>query len=103
MGISGFKIVGRGDSIWYQESETKVYRELVDLIVNGQISEYKQRLESLKTNSENCVLNHELPILRQFYCEQKRCYYQPIFHTPYKHPVSWQAWTKARLMYWRVE
>ena len=103
MGVCGLKIVGRGDSIWYQESETKVYRELIDHIANDQVEAYYKKLESLKLQTKNCVINQTLPNLRQFYCEQKRCYYEPLFHSPYKYPVSWQAWTKARLMYWKVE
>jgi putative protease len=97
-GVSGLKIEGRGDPIWCQESATKVYRELVDLLINGQDSRFYEKLKDLRSESQRLVINSHLPNLKAFYCEQKRCYYSPLAHAPYKHPVSWQAWTKAQFL-----
>ncbi len=102
-GVFGFKIEGRGDCIWFQESETRVYRELIDLLMRDKEKLYQEKIELLKSHLRKFILHPTLPSLREFFCEQKRCYYSPLFHTPYKYSISWQAWTKERLMYWRVE
>ena len=98
IGITGFKIVGRCANIWYQESATKAYRELIDLLMRGQMESFRLKLESLRSGG----LVPEPPALmnlKEFGCEQKRCYYEHLFHAPYKFPLSWQAWTKSQFKY----
>lgn len=102
-GIAGLKIEGRGDPVWCQESETRVYRELVDLLEEGNTALFEERLRSIRTDIGSTVINPKFPNLKAFYCEQKRCYYQPHVHTPYKLPVSWQSWTKAQFAGWQKE
>lgn len=97
-GVSGLKIEGRGDPIWCQESATKVYRELVDLLIDRQENRFYEKLKDLRSDSQRLVINPRLPNLKAFYCEQKRCYYSSLAHAPYKRPVSWQAWTKAQFL-----
>ncbi len=88
-GVVGLKIVGRCDSMTYQENVTKIYREMLDLIRDGRMKTFNEKLNSLrKTNFFPCPAN-----LEEIACEQERCYYYPLFHTPYKIRSSWTAWT----------
>jgi putative protease len=95
IGVKNFKIVGRADWQIVQENTTKMYRELIDLIVNGQTEAYWKRINELKLNF---MISPSLSILtlKDYYCEQKRCFYSPIFHSPYKIPSSWCTWTKMQ-------
>ena len=98
-GVTGFKIVGRCVNEEYQESTTKVYRELIDMIDRGEIKAFQKRLEWLRKNF--LPLQHDLPLLnlQELCCEQERCYYSPLFHAPYKIPLSWQTWTKHQFKF----
>jgi collagenase-like PrtC family protease len=102
-GVTGFKIEGRGDNVWYQESETKVYRELIDLLASNQTELFKKKLHALLEDSRNFDLHPNLPSLKEYYCEQRRCYYSSLVHVPYKLPVAWRSWTKAQFAEWRVQ
>ena len=94
-GVTGFKIEGRGEDIAYQETTTKIYRELIDVLSKGDNDAFQKKLEFLKDGGFNPRTN-ALPNLREVYCTQKRCYYSPLFHPTYKVPLSWQAWTKSQ-------
>jgi putative protease len=91
-GVTGFKIVGRCLNEAYQKETTKVYRKCINLIKKGQIKAFEKKLVSLKKTF--LPLPPSLPTLQEYCCEQKRCYYSPLFHTPYKLPVSWHSWLK---------
>jgi putative protease len=93
-GVTGLKIEGRGNPAVFQESTTKLYRELLDLLERGQMTTYWKRVESLKR--QFIPKPPYLQNLHESCCEQKRCYYSPFFHAPYKLPVSWHAWTKCQ-------
>ena len=97
-GVIGFKIEGRGNPIRYQESTTKAYRELIDLLAQGRIDSFQEKLETLKRDWIPMPLS--IWSLREFLCKQKRCYYSPLIHAPYRIPLSWQASTKARFKAW---
>jgi putative protease len=90
--VTGFKIVGRCLNEEYQEETTKVYRKCINLIVKGQMKAFKREIESLK--SIFIPLPPSLPNLQEYCCEQKRCYYSPLFYTPYRIPMSWHTWIK---------
>ncbi|MDQ1281375.1 MAG: family peptidase, partial [Thermoproteota archaeon] len=100
-GATGFKITGREDGILYQESATKIYRELIDLIGKGQMDKFEERVEFLKNNFHPHVVGQAN--LQECYCEQKRCYYPPLFFAQYKQPQSWYGWTKSQLQLARFE
>jgi len=92
-GVTGLKIVGRCDGIAYQEKTTKIYRELMDLLARDEIESFKEKLDSVRrSNIDPC------PALQELSCEQKRCYYPPLFHAAYKLPISWQTWTRLKFM-----
>ena len=93
-GVVGFKIEGRSGSIWYQESTTKVYRELIDFVSEGRMTEYRQRLEELKNGVYFLPVPTDFYKLKEIWCKQNRCYYTGLAHAPYKTPLSWQTWTK---------
>ncbi len=94
-GVAGLKIADRSLSAEYQINTTKMYRELIDLVCEGRIGEYRERVEWLKDNF--FPLPREPLTLREMFCEQSRCYYSPLFNAPYKTPLSWTAWTKFKL------
>lgn len=94
-GVTGFKIEGRGEDISYQETATRIYRELMDLLAHGDNEAFQKKLEFLKDGGFN-PRTTALPNLREVYCTQKRCYYSPLFQSTYKIPLSWQAWTKSQ-------
>lgn len=98
-GVTGFKIVGRCVNEEYQESTTRVYRELIDIIDRGEMKVFQMRLEWLKKNF--FPIHQDLPLfnLQELCCDQERCYYSPLFHTPYKIPTSWQTWTKHQFKF----
>lgn len=77
-GVTGLKIVGREYELSYQVEITKIYCELIDLLEQGQIGSYKERLESAKKSWY---------VMSPHACRQSRCYYSPLFHAPYKIPV----------------
>ncbi len=94
LGIAGFKIEGRGRSIWDKENIAKAYRTLLDLLEQNDFGAFQQKIDDLKKH-----FNPEPPSiisLEDRYCSQKRCYYPPPFHAQYKLPLSWTAWTKAQ-------
>lgn len=76
-GVTGLKIVGRGAPTAYVEATTRMYRELLDLVEQNQIEAFNKKLEEIKSREHN-------PGLPPNTCKQKRCYYQPFFHAPYK-------------------
>lgn len=100
-GVVGFKITGRCAGIAYQETATKVYRELIDLIEEDRSNEFKEKVNVLKREF------HPFPgipaTLEEIYCEQKRCQYPPLFHAAYKQPLSWHSWTKSQFKFMRLE
>jgi len=101
MNITGFKITGRCGGIGYQESLTKVYRELIDLLGEGRLNDFKEKVDLLKREFHPFV---GIPAtLEEIYCEQKRCYYPPLFHAAYKQPLSWHSWTKSKVKFMRFE
>ena len=95
-GVYGLKIEGRGINEDYQESTTRLYRESIDMILKGREKEFTKNLVALK--EDFVPLPHDLPLtnLRELCCEQQRCYYSPLFHAPYREPLSWQTWTKLQ-------
>jgi len=96
MGVAGFKIVGRCEGIEFQEKTTRIYRELIDLIGQGQIESFKERVASLRKNFRP---SPRLANLQEVCCERRRCYSAPLFNAPYKVPLSWHAWTKLQTKY----
>ena len=95
-GLYGLKIEGRGINEDYQESTTRLYRESIDMILQGMEEEFMEKLTTLKESF--IPLPHDLPLtnLHELCCEQRRCYYSPLFHTPYREPLSWKTWTKLQ-------
>ncbi len=93
-GITGLKIVDRGSPIVFQESMTRIYRECLDLLGKGDFETYVKRVEVFKDSIQVPPIS---PLtIREGCCEQERCFHQSLFHTPYKLPLSWHAWTKTR-------
>lgn len=70
-GATGYKLVGRCQPVEFQERTTRVYRELLNLVENGAIAAFNDRIATLKEES---------PMLARL-CQQKRCYYTPFFTT----------------------
>jgi len=97
-GVTGFKVEGRGNPIEYQESTTRAYRELLDLLSQDRMEEFKEKLELYRINL--IAMPSTIWSLKEFLCEQKRCYYSPFLHTPYRFPLSWQASTKSKFKTW---
>jgi len=101
IGVKGFKIEGRGANLWYKESTTRMYRELIDMLSNGETVSFQDRLRSLKT--------HFYPIppvptnLQETFCDQERCYYGPLFHAPYKYSQTMEMWTRSQFCYWMIQ
>jgi hypothetical protein len=95
-GVYGLKIEGRGINEEYQASTTRLYRESLDMLQQGDEEEFLEKLESIKDTF--VPLPHTLPLmnLRELCCEQERCYYTPTFHAPYKRKLNWQTWTKLQ-------
>jgi collagenase-like PrtC family protease len=93
-GVVGFKIAGRGGTIAYQESTTKLYRELIDMIMRDQMKAFWEKVESLRKTF--ILLPNGLQTIQDIACEKKRCFYSPLFHAPYKLPESWRVWTKLQ-------
>jgi putative protease len=92
--VEAIKIEGRTGSIWYQESTTKVYRELLDLISSGNMEEYKKRIDELRKGVFFLPVPSDFYRLEDIWCWQERCYYSPLSHAPYKKRLTWQTWTK---------
>ena len=82
-GVAGFKIVDRCQSKEYQEICTRAYRELTTLLEQGQTELFNKRLVSIIRDSK-ALLFPNFPEA----CEQKRCYYSPFFHSPYRVRIS---------------
>ncbi|MEM2897659.1 MAG: U32 family peptidase, partial [Candidatus Bathyarchaeia archaeon] len=80
-GIAGIKIVGRDGPPFYQVLTTKIYRELVDLLEEGNLMLFKKRLQSLKSRSD--ISAWALHVTIPEACREGRCYYSPFFHRPY--------------------
>ncbi len=95
-GLYGLKIEGRGINEDYQESTTRLYRESIDMIIQGMEEEFMEKLTTLRESF--IPLPHDLPLtnLHELCCEQKRCYYSPLFHAPYQKLLSWRTWTKLQ-------
>jgi putative protease len=96
LGVAGFKIEGRGESIFYQEETTRIYRRLIDLIMKDDLESFQKNLELIQKSFNpfpTTLLN-----ISDALCEQKRCYYGPLFHAPYKTPISWKTWTKLQFV-----
>jgi len=100
-GVEGFKIVGRDAPTALQENITRLYRELIDLITCGQIEAFWERVESTKRTF--MAVPPSIFTLQERLCEEKRCYYSPLFHTPYRIPLSLSAWTKLQFSSIMVE
>jgi putative protease len=97
-GVMGLKIVGRCFPVEYQAKATRMYRELVDLVVRGQRTGFnrsqRRRFHKLVTSfqeepfqpgSQNSDGSWSaLESRRDVLCTQERCYYSPMFHAPYK-------------------
>ena len=95
-GVYGLKIEGRGINEEYQASTTKLYRDALDTLRQGDEEGFQRMLGDIK---ESFVpLPQTLPMnnLQELCCEQGRCYYAPKFHAPYKEKLAWQAWTKLQ-------
>jgi len=80
-GVTGLKIVGREYTPVYQEAVTRMYRELLDLAEKGVLESFQTRLAAILRSAKDVAFAPHL-----FACEKKRCYYSPLFHTPYKLP-----------------
>ncbi|UCH02339.1 MAG: U32 family peptidase [Candidatus Bathyarchaeota archaeon] len=92
-GVTGFKIVGRCLTPSYQERTTRWYRELIDLIEQDSMEAFQERLEAIKREPiYHLMLGRErknvvIPVtLMKSSCQQKRCFYSPLFFAPYKQP-----------------
>ena len=94
-GVESLKIEGRTSTTWYQIATTTVYRELLNLLAQGQTEAYKKRVDELKTGmpvsdpTPTGFCTH-----KEIFCDLGRCYFSPLTHVPYDIPVSWQTWTK---------
>jgi putative protease len=95
-GVTGFKIVGRCLTPSYQERTTRWYRELIDLIEQDSMEAFQERLESIKRAPIYHLMlrrqrnNVAIPVtLMKSSCQQKRCFYSPLFFSPYKH-LPWR-------------
>ena len=95
-GVYGLKIEGRGINEEYQASTTKLYRESIDMLQQGDEDLFWHKLDTLKKTFVPLPQTLPLNNLQELCCEQKRCYYSPKFHAPYKQKLSWQAWTKLQ-------
>ncbi len=80
-GVNNFKIVGRGAPAKFVEETTRIYHELLNLIETDQLDLFQKKLESIRSQKYSVSLPPNS-------CVQKRCYYMPFFHAPYKIPVS---------------
>jgi hypothetical protein len=94
LGVTGFKIEGRGSNILYKENTIRIYRELINLLEQGDLQAFKEKIEFLKNNFKPAPPS--LATLNDMLCSQKRCYYPPLFHSPSKMPISWQSWTRLQ-------
>ena len=90
-GVTGLKIVGRCLAAGYQERTTRWYRELIDLIEEGSVDSFQRKLEAIRKEPiYHIILGKNaretvIPItLMESSCIQKRCFYSPLFFTPYK-------------------
>jgi putative protease len=92
--VEALKIEGRTGSVWYQESTTKVYRELLDIIACDNMDGYNDKLEELKKGVYFLPVPSDFYKLEEIWCWQDRCYHSPFTHAPYKKRLSWQTWTK---------
>jgi putative protease len=94
-GISGIKIVGRCMPLSYQVKATKMYRDLLGLMrrgarrgfnragrkrFRGMIATFEE--EPFQPGSPNP--DGLWPTHRDVVCASGRCYYNPLFHTPYR-------------------
>ncbi|UCH36884.1 MAG: U32 family peptidase, partial [Candidatus Bathyarchaeota archaeon] len=93
-GVAGLKIAGRSLSVDYQVNTTRLYRSAIDQIVSGDREGFYKEVESIK--QRYLPLPKEILTLQELFCEQQRCYYSQLFHTPYKVPLSWTTWTKFK-------
>jgi putative protease len=97
-GVMGLKIVGRCLSIAYQVQITRMYRELVDLLARGrrgnfnrvQRRRFSRKVEALQEgpfrpeSQRSDGSSYSPGSLREILCQEKRCYYAPLFHAPYR-------------------
>ncbi|MEM2094385.1 MAG: hypothetical protein QXI32_03710, partial [Candidatus Bathyarchaeia archaeon] len=77
-------------------STTRLYRESLDLLGEGEVERFQERLAALRNDFIPLPLDLPLNNLQELCCEQGRCYYAPPFHAPYKKRLTWQAWTKLQ-------
>lgn len=86
-GVAGLKIVGRCMSLLYQEKVTRMYRDLLDILAEGRMDSFWEMVDILKKGVRwesvpgDSVISVRLP------CRQRRCYYEPLAHAPYKLPI----------------
>jgi putative protease len=95
-GVYGLKIEGRGINEEYQVTTTRLYREAIDLLLNGDNRGFQSKLATHQNEFIPLPLDLPLNTLQELCCEQERCYYAPTFHAPYRQTLPWQAWTKLQ-------
>lgn len=95
-GVKGLKIEGRGINEEYQASTTRLYRGFLDILEKGEKSEFQDKLKSIKQTFTPLPQTLPLNNMQELCCEQDRCYYSPLFNSPYKKKLTWQAWTKLQ-------
>lgn len=86
-GVSGFKIVGRCLSSERQAVMTRVYREILDLMAGGRFSgkAFRDKLRTLLNGLDRYYTYMAGRSFREFYCNQKRCYYTPLLTAQYRY------------------
>ena len=99
IGVTGLKIVGRCLPIAFQAGTTKMYRRLVDdLVDQEQMGGSKRALnrramraiEHVKDEPFQPILQHSSSLapstasIREILCGEQRCYFSPLFHVPYR-------------------
>lgn len=84
-GVHGIKIVGREHGMEQKETETRVYRKILDFIARGQVRPRKlrKRISSLRKELD-AIYSAGMGGMHRL-CEEKHCYYQPLFERSTKH------------------
>lgn len=78
-GVHGLKIVGREHGTEHKETETRVYRKILDFIARGQVRPKKLRKRiSLLRKELDTIYSAGMGGMRRL-CEEKHCYYSPLF------------------------
>jgi len=85
IGVAGLKIVGRDQVANLQECYTRLYRQILDTI---RLARGKIEPETLREKANSLLKDLERTMSWEKYqssiCEQKRCYYGPLFNVPYR-------------------